>query len=86
MRRENANKFYYHKNDITNPTNEITFLISLSFSFLAGVYQINQLVVLRSSSRLIFKRKGPTLEFRNFLQKPSERNGEQLISSKSEEP
>ena len=71
MRRENANKFSYDKNDITNPTNEITFLISLSFSFLAGVYQTNQLVVLRISSRLIFKRKGPTLEFRNFLQKPS---------------
>ena len=84
MRRENANKFSYDKrhNDITNPTNEITFLISLSFSFLAGVYQINQLIVLRSSYRLIFKRKESTLEFRNFLQKPSkgqaERSFEQI--------
>ena len=71
MRRENANKFSYDKNDITNPTSKTIFLISLSFSFLAGVYQINQLIVLRSSSRLIFKRKEPTLEFRNFLKKPS---------------
>ena len=69
--KENANKFSYDKNDITNPTNKITFLISLSFSFLAGVYQINHLIVIRSSSCLIFKRKEPTLEFRNFLQKPS---------------
>ena len=71
MRRKNANKFSYDKNDITNPTSKTIFLIFLSFSFLAGVYQINQLIVLRSSSRLIFKRKEPTLEFRNFLKKPS---------------
>jgi len=76
MRRENANIFSYDKNDITNPTNEITFLISLSFSFLAGVYQINQLIVLRSRSRLIFKQKESTLELRNFLQKPSKGQAE----------
>lgn len=70
MRTKNANKFSYDKSDITNPTNEITFLVSLCFSFLAGVYQINHLIVLRSSSRLIFKRKESTLECRNFLQKP----------------